>query len=70
MKIFKWIGIYAVCAVVHDAVQYAWEPIDAYIHKKVRKKLESIGCSTEKERNKSYSISDRKAGEPVGKIGF
>ena len=66
MKIIYWIGIYAICATVHDAINYVSEPIDILIHKKFKEKM---GKDT-KPKNKSVNLSKDAVGDTIDRIGF
>lgn len=66
-KIFYCVGIYATCAFIHDAVKYAWEPIDIAAHKVVKKQLNNL----EDDKRRSVNLSDKsKSGKIIDKIGF
>lgn len=65
-KIIYWIGIYAICATVHDAINYASEPIDILLHKKFKEKM---GKGT-KPKNKSVNLSEGSVGDTIDRIGF
>lgn len=66
MNIIYWIGIYAICATVHDAVNYVSEPIDILLHKKFKEK---IGEDTN-PKNKSVNLSKGTVGDTIDRIGF
>lgn len=61
-KIIYWIGIYAVCAFVHDSIDYWSKEFDREFHKKK--------SQNEDKRNRSVNISEKKVGGPVNRIGF
>lgn len=65
-KIIYWIGIYAICATVHDAINYVSEPIDILLHKKFKEKM---GKET-KPKNKSVNLSKGTVGDTIDRIGF
>lgn len=66
MNIIYWIGIYAICATVHDAINYVSEPIDILLHKKFKEKM---GEDT-KPKNKSVNLSKGTVGGTIDRIGF
>lgn len=65
-KFFNIVGIYAVCVLIHEAIEYVAEPIDIYLKNSFNEKFKEM----KEEKRKSYNIGDKKAGKPVEKIGF
>ena len=61
-KAVYWIGIYAICAFIHDFANEALPPLLHKLKKDMNKKKE--------ENNRSINMTTGKVGEPLARIGF
>lgn len=65
-KIVYWFGIYAICTVIRDAIEYFSEPADIYLHQKFKEKMGKYN----NPKNKSVNLSEGTIGDVINRIGF
>lgn len=65
-KLFYIIGIYAVCAFVHEVFEYFMEPLDIILKEKFRNRK----SKPKEERKAPGTLSSRSKSMVMDKIGF
>lgn len=63
-KLIYLVGVYSICAFVHDGINYAWEPIDILLKEKFKNRNSKNG------ERKPANLSSRNSDQVMDRIGF
>ena len=63
-KLIYFVGVYSICAFIHDGINYAWEPVDILLKEKFNNR------QSKKGEKKLKNLSSRNQDQIMDRIGF